>query len=631
MAPPRFYNRPRGAGMPSPLSGQSLSDAFMRRGQMQAAGIQAQQRPWVQAVQSIGQETAGSLRSAMKERHELPQRQLQEMSDITDMEYRRTQIADAKANRVMNNLKNSLDLYKTYTELEQNSERFEAWQAENKHEVLTRSWERRNQGDLFREKIGQTLYQLPEGQRESVHNAYIAEGIESGLWKEGDPGTEPYFAPLHTDEHYKRLWANGQPLQQAWEFGIDPETEEWTKTNVMLAPGESIREKIDNTIAHVKLIGPDGQPVSGTKVTSPVSGKSDFYIGKEKIENPKLWESTLHGPKTTERKLTLVKGYNNDIKDNDYAFVDQNGNFWDQDKPDQPIEWSFTPELSPAQLQMVAANKSVAASFASLANRILPPERIGELKQMHDIYGKPLLTGSESAIFRHWGPNQLVMNLLRKGASLVGMDTAMKLFEDHRFAMAGELAVASQGSRPSDADIKAVWLPMIPGLMDTRDTALAKMNYLRTWMDARDISLKRGSAEALQSRAEWEAAKKAEDGTFYGEYRNAGRVPVPGETFPDGRPKFEDTWERWAPAEGGGGAWVPDEAFQQQYPESSERGLEDYFPNQQIPMPEPDEESKQLEAEIQRTMIKPFEASGQSLDPDAPTFYDFYPPWDATQ
>ena len=117
-----------------------------------------------------------------------------------------------------------------------------------------------------------------------------------GVWKEGDPGTEPYFAPLNNDEYYKRLWDNGQSLQQAWEYTVNEETGELEKTSVLVAPGDSVREKIDNTVAHVKLIGPDGQPVSGTKITSPVSGKSDFYIGNKKVENPVLWESTLHGP-----------------------------------------------------------------------------------------------------------------------------------------------------------------------------------------------------------------------------------------------------------------------------------------------------------------------------------------------
>lgn len=99
--------------MPSPLSGESLSDAYMRRGQIQAAGIQAQQRPWAQAVQSIGQQTAGTLASAMKERHELPARNLEMMSNLADLEYRRQQTAQLNANSKMKGLTDTINILST--------------------------------------------------------------------------------------------------------------------------------------------------------------------------------------------------------------------------------------------------------------------------------------------------------------------------------------------------------------------------------------------------------------------------------------------------------------------------------------------------------------------------------------
>ncbi len=48
-------------------------------------------------------------------------------------------------------------------------------------------------------------------------------------------------------------------------------------------------------------------------------------------------------------------------------------------------------------------------------------------------------------------------------------------------ALAGNLAVGQQGSRPSDADIKAIWLPLVPDpYRDTRESAAAKWNLINT-------------------------------------------------------------------------------------------------------------------------------------------------------
>lgn len=74
-------------------------------------------------------------------------------------------------------------------------------------------------------------------------------------------------------------------------------------------------------------------------------------------------------------------------------------------------------------------------------------------------------------------------------AGAVGRDIQAKLgndpefitYQDSRSALAGNLAVAQQGSRPSDADIKAIWLPLVPdAFRDTKESAAMKWELIKT-------------------------------------------------------------------------------------------------------------------------------------------------------
>lgn len=59
-------------------------------------------------------------------------------------------------------------------------------------------------------------------------------------------------------------------------------------------------------------------------------------------------------------------------------------------------------------------------------------------------------------------------------------DPDFRTYQDARMALAGNLAVAQQGSRPSDADIKAIWLPLVPDVFkDTQDSARMKWELIR--------------------------------------------------------------------------------------------------------------------------------------------------------
>lgn len=61
----------------------------------------------------------------------------------------------------------------------------------------------------------------------------------------------------------------------------------------------------------------------------------------------------------------------------------------------------------------------------------------------------------------------------------LGDDPEYRAYQDSRVALAGNLAVLQQGSRPSDADIKAVWLPLVPdAFRDTKASSELKWKLI---------------------------------------------------------------------------------------------------------------------------------------------------------
>lgn len=79
-------------------------------------------------------------------------------------------------------------------------------------------------------------------------------------------------------------------------------------------------------------------------------------------------------------------------------------------------------------------------------------------------------------------------------------DPDYRVYQDARMALAGNLAVAQQGSRPSDADIKAIWLPLVPdAFKDTRDSMDMKWQLIKKLSHVDDVGsggLESGSQNA---------------------------------------------------------------------------------------------------------------------------------------
>lgn len=69
------------------------------------------------------------------------------------------------------------------------------------------------------------------------------------------------------------------------------------------------------------------------------------------------------------------------------------------------------------------------------------------------------------------GPAQRADAIARGAEAVWGTDPEFRTYQDARMALAGTLAVEQQGARISDADVRALWLPMVPdAYRDTKES-----------------------------------------------------------------------------------------------------------------------------------------------------------------
>lgn len=84
-----------------------------------------------------------------------------------------------------------------------------------------------------------------------------------------------------------------------------------------------------------------------------------------------------------------------------------------------------------------------------------------------------------SQVIQFRGIAQRAVAAGRSIQSVLGNDPTYKTYQDARMALAGNLAVLQQGSRPSDADIRSIWLPLVPdAVSDTDESAAMKWKLI---------------------------------------------------------------------------------------------------------------------------------------------------------
>ena len=77
------------------------------------------------------------------------------------------------------------------------------------------------------------------------------------------------------------------------------------------------------------------------------------------------------------------------------------------------------------------------------------------------------------------GPEQRLKAIKEGTLAALGEEPEFKTYQAARNSLAGNLAVAQQGARPSDADIEKVWLPLVPdAYSDTAESAEMKWDLI---------------------------------------------------------------------------------------------------------------------------------------------------------
>lgn len=139
-------------------------------------------------------------------------------------------------------------------------------------------------------------------------------------------------------------------------------------------------------------------------------------------------------------------------------------------------EWAIDPRdgvtklLTKDEIRQLGAKQPATTDMRNKeAGRGLVSRSIGAIEKMsNDIITKV-------------GPAQRADAMKRGTEAVFGNDPSFRTYQDARMALAGNLAVAQQGSRPSDADIKAIWLPLVPdAYRDTAESAAMKWGLIKT-------------------------------------------------------------------------------------------------------------------------------------------------------
>lgn len=87
------------------------------------------------------------------------------------------------------------------------------------------------------------------------------------------------------------------------------------------------------------------------------------------------------------------------------------------------------------------------------------------------------------------GPAQRADAIKRGAEAVFGNDPDFRTYQDSRMALAGTLAVEQQGARVSDADVKALWLPMVPdAYRDTSESAALKWEIINAMRGVKEAA-----------------------------------------------------------------------------------------------------------------------------------------------
>ncbi|MEQ1910611.1 MAG: hypothetical protein ABMA15_17455 [Vicinamibacterales bacterium] len=183
----------------------------------------------------------------------------------------------------------------------------------------------------------------------------------------------------------------------------------------------------------------------------------------------------------------------------DYQLVSEPQPRQDPQAPQPQI--FYTPEGTPRALRFTASGAEEVPLPGNLFGKTNPITAVmrnkAEARKMVKGSFDEMKTLADGIIARI-GPAQRVDALKRGAAAVFGTDPKFRAYQDARKALAGNLAVGQQGSRPSDVDIQTVWAPMVPDpYTDTSESAAIKWHLIEVMANMKESGADEPSPEAL--------------------------------------------------------------------------------------------------------------------------------------
>lgn len=287
-----------------------------------------------------------------------------------------------------------------------------------------------------------------------------------------DPGTaEPVFRAIGTlSPDY------AEPLMRSL---MEPERlRQVTDTLITQTPGYKAPEGFNLSEGQTRF-GPDGTPIANVpKSAPPVAAPQPFTLGEGQVRyNPDGTQVAAGPPKPesapsnpTEASLAMMAAQGNTQAAQALATLRSlRAPQGPGPKPD--YMWAKDPTTNTVRLMSTEEIRATGASQADTADmrnkqsgKKVAGLAVDAVRKLGD------------GIFTKIGPAQRVAAIKRGAEAVWGTDPEFRTYQDSRMALAGTLAVEQQGGRVSDADVKALWLPMVPDAF--RDT---KESYELKW------------------------------------------------------------------------------------------------------------------------------------------------------
>ena len=154
-------------------------------------------------------------------------------------------------------------------------------------------------------------------------------------------------------------------------------------------------------------------------------------------------------------------------------------------RPPQEPQGAWVPSVDeqgrPGRVNTITGRFILGPPTADMQNKANARERVGKSIGALKSLGDQIIT--------RVGPRQRAEAMKRGAEAVFGVDPKFRTYQDARVALAGNLAVAQQGSRPSDVDVLRVWLPLVPDpYRDTSESAALKWEMINNMMSIPGVS-----------------------------------------------------------------------------------------------------------------------------------------------